>query len=277
MTSPTPARHPSEPAGDERSRAADPHSLADRAASFERGADTYAQVRPSYPAEALRWLLAGRPRRVLDLGAGTGKLTEAALAVLDDAPEVVAVDPSSAMLDELAARLPGVQTLRGTAEDLPLADASVDAVLIGQAWHWFDPERAAAEIARVLRPGGTLGVVWNQRDTGVDWVARFGEILHRGDRLTPDATHHRPPGLGGEHADTFTETEARAFPWSDRLPVSALRTLAGTRSYLLTLAADERAALLGDVDNLTATHPQLAGRATIDLPYVTHAYRTSRR
>ena len=264
---PEPAPHAHDP------HAHDPHAHADRAGSFERDADVYAQVRPTYPRDALAWLLPEGAQQVLDLAAGTGKLTEGALGLLGGAADVVAVDPSAAMLAELSARLPGVATHRGTAERIPLPDASVDAVLIGQAWHWFDAGAAAAEIARVLRPGGTVGIVWNDRDTEVDWVARFGEILHRGDRLAPDDGHPAPTDLGA----SFDAVEARTFRWADRMPVASLRTLAGTRSYLLTLPEDERAALLDEVDALAATHPQLAGRTEVDLPYVTYAYRARRR
>ncbi|MFC7879925.1 class I SAM-dependent methyltransferase [Isoptericola sp. NPDC057391] len=269
MASSTPPSRPSAstPAGH------DPHDHADRAASFDRDADLYAQVRPTYPREAVEWLLPGEARRTLDLAAGTGKLTEVVVDLLPTGTDVVAVDPSAAMLGELAARLPGIATHRGTAESIPLADASVDAVLVGQAWHWFDADAAATEVARVLRPGGTLGVIWNDRDDDVDWVARFREILHRGDRLEPQAGHAPLSGLG----DRFTDVEASTFRWVDRLPAGALRVLAGTRSYLLSLPDAERTALLDEVDALEATHPALAGRAEIELPYVTSAYRARRR
>ncbi|MCK9795981.1 class I SAM-dependent methyltransferase [Isoptericola sp. 4D.3] len=254
----------------------DPHAHADRAASFDRDADVYAQVRPGYPDEAVEWLLPAGARHVLDLAAGTGKLTEAALVVLgrrDPAADVVAVDPSESMLDQLSARFAGVAAHRGTAESIPLPGASLDAVVVGQAWHWFDAEAAAAEIARVLRPGGSLGVVWNVRDTSEDWVARFGEILHRGDALEPVEAEPRGPELGA----AFDTVEARTFRWADRLPAAALRTLAGTRSYLLTLPDAERAERLDEVDALVETHPVLAGRSEVRLPYVTHAFRAVRR
>ncbi|MFI2101724.1 class I SAM-dependent methyltransferase [Isoptericola sp. NPDC019693] len=267
------SRTPPPPAPAPRPGEQDPHDHAERAASFDRDADVYAQVRPTYPREALEWLLPDGARQVLDLAAGTGKLTAGAVGLLGDGADVVAVDPSAAMLAELSARLPGVATHRGTAEHIPLPDASVDAVLVGQAWHWFDAEAAVTEIARVLRPGGTLGVVWNDRDTDVDWVARFGEILHRGDHLEPVEGHQPLMELG----DRFTAVEAGTFRWADRLPTGALRTLAGTRSYLLTLPDDERAARLAEVDALVRTHPDLAGRAELDLPYVTSAYRAHRR
>ena len=259
------------PAG--RAPSSDPHSHADRAASFDRDAAVYAQVRPAYPREALEWLLPAGARHVLDLAAGTGKLTAGIVDVLGAEAEVVAVDPSAPMLAELSARLPGVTTHRGTAESIPLADASVDAVLVGQAWHWFDAEAAAAEIARVLRPGGTLGVAWNDRDADEDWVARFGAILHRGDRLEPAAGNNPLPELGA----AFTAVETSTVRWADRVPAAALRALAGTRSYLLTLPDDERADRLAEVDALVAAHPRLAGRTEIDLPYVTRAYRARRR
>ncbi len=110
-------------------------------------------------------------RDVLDLGAGTGKLTT---RLVERGLDVIAVDPIAEMLDVLRATLPDTPALLGTAEQIPLRDNSVDAVLVAQAWHWFDPERAVAEVARVLRPGGRLGLVWNIRDERLGWVKEFG-------------------------------------------------------------------------------------------------------
>jgi SAM-dependent methyltransferase len=249
----------------------DPQSHSDRAASFSTGADVYARVRPTYPTEAVDWMVPHHAVRVLDLAAGTGLL---ARRLTDRGHDVVAVDASRPMLDELAATLPDVETHLGTAEEIPLPDASVDAVTVGQAWHWFDPPRAAAELARVLRPGGTLAVVWNDRDERIDWVCRFGEILHAGDSLAPDSdqsTH--PPALGA----AFDDAEVEEFRWLHRLATEDLRTLAGTRSYLLTLPAEEREQVLQRVDDLVVTHPDLAGTREIAMPYVTTAYRARRR
>src|SRR4051794_33203052 len=120
-----------------------------RATSFGRVADVYDRARPEYPIEAVEWMLDGAGAEVLDVGAGTGKLSRAVLAT---GRSVVAVDPDPDMPAELTAREPGVRTMVGSAESLPLPDASADAVVFGQAWHWVDPPAASREIGRVLRP-----------------------------------------------------------------------------------------------------------------------------
>lgn len=250
---------------------ADPASRTDRAASFSRGADLYARVRPTYPADAISWMLPERAHRVLDLAAGTGLLTR---RLVERGLDVVAVDRSPEMLGQLGAVLPDVETHVGSAEAVPLPDGSVDAVLVAQAWHWFDAARAAAEIARVLRPGGHIGIVWNDRDESVDWTARFGEILHRGDLLEPDTQHSVATPVVG---DAFGPVEKASFPWAHRIRTADLRPLAASRSYLLTLSDAEREPLLAAVEELVATHADLAGRAEIDMPYVTVAYRALRR
>ncbi|KRD41257.1 methyltransferase type 11 [Cellulomonas sp. Root930] len=235
----------------------------DRAASFDRAAAVYQATRPGYPDEAVRWAVPRTARDVLDLAAGTGKLTERLVAL---GWRVVAVEPSDAMRAELTAALPDVEALPGTAEHLGLPDASVDAVTIAQAWHWVDPPAASAEIARVLRPGGSVAPIWNVRDQDTDWVARWTEIVHRGDSLD---TSYRDPVLG----DAFTEPEHATFPWTQRLRAADLRTLAASRSHLILLPADERDELLDAVDELVATHPDLRGREWIEVPYRTECYR----
>ncbi len=246
-----------------------PHDHATRAASFDSGADTYAAVRPTYPDQAVDFLVPRGALRVLDLGAGTGTFT---VSLVARGLDVVAVDPSTAMLKQLTAALPTVETHVAPAEAIPLPEGSVDAVVVGQAWHWFDESAASAETARVLRHGGTLGIVWNDRDVSVDWVAQFGEILHRGDRLEAVADHPVPV-LGPEYDDVEHHTTA----WANEITTTSLRPLAASRSYLLTLPEADREELLAAVDELVATHPDLAGRDAVALPYVTHAYRATRR
>src|SRR4051794_21342225 len=141
-----------------------------RAASFELGADVYHAARPDYPEDVVRWAVPDGARDVLDLAAGTGKLTAGLLRL---GVHVVAVEPSDAMRAELVRTLPAADARPGTAEATGLPDGSMDGVTVAQAWHWFDPTAAAGEIARVLRPHGQVAVMWNVRDEDVDWVSRW--------------------------------------------------------------------------------------------------------
>ena len=166
-----------------------------RSLSFGAEAAAYERGRPSYPPEAIDWLLPTNARDVLDLGAGTGKLTT---RLVERGLDVVAVDPIPEMLELLTDSLPDTPALLGTAEDIPLPDDSVDAVLVAQAWHWFDPERAIKEVARVLRPGGRLGLVWNTRDERMGWVKDLGRIIGHED----DPFNHEVP-----LAEPFDEVE----------------------------------------------------------------------
>src|SRR3954452_2306324 len=144
--------------------------------SFGAAAQVYERARPGYPPEAVDLLLAPGARRVADVGAGTGKFSRLLVAAGLD---VVAVEPDARMRAELARVLPGVPVLEGSAEALPLEDSGVDAVVVAQAWHWVDPARALPEVARVLSPGGGLGVVWNERTLGEPWVDSLEELLRQ--------------------------------------------------------------------------------------------------
>ena len=160
--------------------------------SFGTASGTYEHGRPDYPSAAVEWMLQpvrhdDRALRVADIGAGTGKLTRVAVEL---GAEVVAIDPDPAMLAELRAQVHGVPTFVGSAERMPLPDASVDALLFGQAWHWVDPAAGSAEAGRVLRSGGVLGLIWNLRDDSVPWVARLTGIMRgsQASRCSPRAT-----------------------------------------------------------------------------------------
>ena len=142
--------------------------------SFGAAAAAYAEHRPDYARAAARWAVEPAPGpRVLDLGAGTGKLTATLVALSAD---VIAVEPDPAMLTELRRALPDVRARPGSAEAIPLPDASVDAVLAGNALHWFDMAVAGPEMARVLVPGGILAGLWNVMDDRVDWVAGLERV-----------------------------------------------------------------------------------------------------
>src|SRR5256885_2312644 len=144
-----------------------------RGLSFGPSADLYDSVRPTYPPDALRWALGPAPQTVLDLGAGTGILTRVLLGLGYD---VVPVEPDDAMRAALRRTTPGVEPLAGSADAIPVPDGRADAVVAGQAYHWFDPEPTHREVARVLRDGGVFAPIWNVRDDGVPWVARLSEI-----------------------------------------------------------------------------------------------------
>lgn len=144
------------------------------ARSFGSVVDAYDRGRPGYPREAAAWLVGDEPLTILEVGAGTGKLTETLVALGHD---VHATDPDPTMLARLRARLPDVPTSVAPAEELPAPDAAYDVVVAGQAFHWFDQERALTEFARVLKPGGRIALVWNERDTRIPWVRRFGDIV----------------------------------------------------------------------------------------------------
>jgi SAM-dependent methyltransferase len=249
----------------------DEQALQARGRSFGTVAAGYAALRPTYPADAVAFLLdGGRPLRVLDLGAGTGLLTEVVLG-LDHG--VLAVDPSPEMLAELTARLPGVATAVGTAESLPAADASFDAVVAGQAAHWFDPSPAAREIRRVLRPGGVLGLVWNTRDDRVPWVAALEELLadeargHEADRGVVDRFARE---LGADVAEADSTVLQRLTP------DEVVGTVA-TRSYVAVMDDARREDFLAGIRQLLAGHPDIRGREELQLPYVTRAYRLTPR
>lgn len=240
------------------------------ATSFGAQAGDYEAGRPDYPFEAVAWMLERMPagsRRVADVGAGTGKLTRV-LAKAPDA-EVVAVDPDPEMLATLRGAVAGVPTFRGSAERLPLPDASVDAVVLGQAWHWVEPIAASAEIARAVRSGGVLGLIWNLRDDRVEWVRKLTEIMH--------GSHAELMLAEGDPvvAAPFGPLEQERWEWSRPVTRDVLHRMAASRSYIITAPEEEKARIHGELDALF-DELGLHGDTTIDLPYVTRAYRAVR-
>ena len=233
------------------------------AASFDAAADVYERGRPSYPEAALDWLLPAGARRVLDLGAGTGKLTrQLAARGLD----VAAVDPSEAMLGRLRGAVPGASALRGTAEAIPLPSGSVDAVLVAQAWHWVDPAVAVPEVARVLAPGGRLGLLWNHRDEAAGWTRDLGAVLAR---LGFMEDRSQDPPVGAP----FGQVERHDIRWVNPITGAGLLDLVASRSYIIVLPSAERAAVLDEVRALIAREPGFADGGRVPMPYVTRCSR----
>lgn len=251
------------------------HDLAAR--GFERAADDYEQGRPSYPAAAIDCLVqalaVGAGATVVDLGAGTGKLTRR----LDGTgARLIAVEPVEAMRRKLAEALPHVRVLAGTAEAIPLAGESVDAVVVAQAFHWFQGEAALREIQRVLRPGGRLGLIWNARDESADWVAGLSAIL---DPYAGDA----PRYASGRWREAFAATErfdplqARQFAHAQEASPEIVQARVASTSFIAALPDAERQNVLRQVDVLLQAHRLTSGQATVALPYRTDVYWCARR
>ncbi|WP_380158763.1 class I SAM-dependent methyltransferase [Kineococcus sp. R86509] len=236
------------------------------ARSFGAAADSYARARPGYPRDAVDFLV-GDAARVLDLGAGTGKFSQALVAT---GHEVVAVEPSTRMLAQLREVLPEVEAHEGSAEATGLPSASVDAVVVAQAWHWVDAARAVPEVARVLRPGGSLGLVWNVRDDTVDWVRQVWDLAQRGQEqeMRTDTTEVGPPfGAAHRFGTRFEHVTDRA----------GILDLVASRSYVIVLPEDERRDLLAAVADVLDEHPDLRGRDEVRVPYLTHCTRFTLR
>ncbi|GJF17321.1 SAM-dependent methyltransferase [Mycolicibacterium cyprinidarum] len=233
-----------------------------RSLSFGAEAAAYERGRPSYPPEAIDWLLPAGARDVLDLGAGTGKLTT---RLVERGLDVIAVDPIAEMLELLSTSLPGTPALLGTAEEIPLPGDSVDAVLVAQAWHWFDPQRAIQEVSRVLRPGGRLGLVWNTRDERMGWVKDLGQIIG----------HDDAHGHTADLPTPFTDIERHQVEWTSYLTPQALIDLVASRSYCITSPERVRVRTLDRVRELLADHPALANVSGLALPYITVCIRAT--
>ncbi|AKT38670.1 class I SAM-dependent methyltransferase [Chondromyces crocatus] len=254
------------------------HSLA--AQGFSAAADAYERGRPDYPPQAIEILTdalrlhAGRV--LLDLGAGTGKMTR---LLVSSGVRLIAVEPVEEMRQKLAGATPGLEILDGVAEAIPLPDASVDAVIAAQSFHWFHADLALPEIHRVLRPEGRVALVWNMRDTGVAWVARLSEILDRHGREAP---HYRGFAWRADLSTSplFEPVAEREVSHTQELDAEGLAERAASISYIAALPTAERLAVLREVRQLAAEHPDLRGRPTFAFPYRTvvaiYACRTMR-
>jgi SAM-dependent methyltransferase len=251
-----------------------------RRLSFGSVAADYDRYRPGPPGQALDWLIPPDARAGLDLAAGTGAVTR---ELVGHVPRVIAVEPDAQMRDVLSVRCPEAEVLAGRGEDIPLPDTSVDAVLISSAWHWLDPVRAIPEITRVLRAGGTLGVIWNSRDSRVPWVAEFHALAresraaNRGPRDRADASSawgpgHRlrtvefPPGT------PMSAVEERQFEYSLHRTKDELAGLLGTYSGVITLGPAQRADFSRQIRAFLDREPW----DSVDLPMICRCLRSTR-
>jgi SAM-dependent methyltransferase len=249
--------------------------------SFGTAAAAYAEHRPDYAEAAIRWALepvsSRQPLRVLDLAAGTGKLTASLVSLGAD---VTAVEPDPDMLAELRRQLPAVHALPGLAEEIPLADGSVDAVLAGQAMHWFDMERALPEIARVLTPGGMLAGLWNVDDDRVGWVAEFAEMSKRKASITL-LRWRKGDALSWEERLTesgrglFRDAQAAEFDHGQARTADSLLATIATHSNFLVMEEPERATVLADIRGFLLARPETSSGEFV-LPMVTVTARAVR-
>jgi len=263
-----------------------------RGSSFGAAAGAYDEHRPGYPEAAIRWALepvtagtvagdipggdglAGLP--VLDLGAGTGILT-AQLVRLGLA--VAAVEPDPAMLGTLRRRLTSVPAMDGTAESIPLPDASVRAVLCGQAMHWFDLERSLPDIARVLSPGGVLAALWNTDDDRADWVAGLHAAAEGA--AGPAVSSYRAQTVNAwfgkaSGSAAFEPTEIEDFPHGYARTADSLVAAFATHSKFLVMPSDQRERVLGQVRSYVRSRPETSG-GEFTMPMVTSVLRTTRK
>jgi SAM-dependent methyltransferase len=241
------------------------------ASGFASSADAYERGRPGYPEEAITWLAERldlrEGRDVLDLAAGTGKLTR---TLVPFGARVIAVEPIDEMREQLFRALPDVDAFDGTAESIPLPDESVDALTCAQAFHWFRAEEALKEMHRVLRPGGGLALVWNIRDLTDPLQARVHEILEPYGR---GVNTHRglDPRKAIEGSGLFGPVEYRSWPYVQRLSRAHLVDRVASISYIAILDPDSRAEVLSEVLAAAEGLPE-----PISIPYTTDIYIATR-
>jgi SAM-dependent methyltransferase len=240
-------------------------SRAHLAGAFGRIVDDYERGRPTYPSEAVRWLI-GDAQRVIDLGAGTGKLTSALVARV---PEVVAVEPQLSMVNQLNRAVATAHAVCGRAEQIPIRSHWADSVVVAQAFHWFDQERALPEIARVLEPHGRLGLIWNVRDESIDWIAELSRIASK------DNSAHIRSSL--KQVPLFRPFDTKTFEMVQILDRTELLAHVRSRSSVAAVDEAERLRIMKAVVQLCDRHPDLAGKSRFELRYKTQAFRAPKQ
>ena len=236
-----------------------------QALTFGAFADTYEATRPGYPSEAVEWLVPGDSDVVVELGAGTGKLTR---ALSRSGRRVLAVEPDARMRAVLTGlRLAGVEAVEGSAESIPLADASARAVVSGSAFHWFDLDRTLCETARVLGPGGTLAFAWNRKDVRAAWIRRVVEAMSRSERWMGDRPWAELVGA----SPLFGPVESAFFPHVVELARAQVADYVCSYATVVSLPDAERAAVVENVEAIV--EDEFGPASTIRLPFVVDAYR----
>jgi SAM-dependent methyltransferase len=268
----------------------DPTEKSRRAGSFGGVASHYERYRPGPPPAAVDWLLPEGARRVVDLGAGTGAMTR---LLIDRVDEVVAVEPDARMRAVLEAAVPDARVLEGRGEAIPLPDDSADAVIASSSWHWMEPRSTLDEVARVLRPGGTLGAVWSGPDPDGAFLVQVQALLaDQGERSEPAAGgagatgalsdtvlgEARRPSTRLEipHGFPFATPDHEVFGWDVALTADDLVGLLGTMSSIITMDDEARDAVLSEARRLLRELLGVEGEVTVDVAFRADAWRTHR-
>jgi len=254
-----------------------------RRLTFGAHADAYERARPAWPEEAARWLVPEHAELVVELGAGTGKLTRAVAGL---GVRVVAVEPDPRMLAVLAGTCPDVSVHEGTAERIPLPDASVDAVVVASAWHWMDPDTAIPEIARVLRPSGQLIIVWNRRDRSVSWVADLEDARMRitgGDDFVEQRIRHYLDDAWLPESALFGRVVIGDLRWNAAVTREDVARMMTTYGAYISAPEDRKPEMLRElmeyVNGDERIIPDDSGGgddALVNLPMVCHVWRATR-
>lgn len=243
-----------------------------RRLTFGAHADAYEHTRPAWPEEAARWLVPEGAKLVVELGAGTGKLTRALAAL---GVRVVAVEPDLRMLAVL--RGLGLEGLESSAEAIPFEDGVADAVVAGSSLHWFKLELALPEIHRVLRPGGRFGFGWNHRDDRQQTIGRIGKAIYSAQGRSEVPRWRTRDWLQEvTQKGLFDDAEYAQFPHTHQLPRADLDELLIAYSGVAALSEDERRRLFAEVGEILDADPSLHDGEVLRLPYVVNAYRATR-
>jgi len=242
---------------------------------FEIAADAYERGRPDYPQDAVDDLINeigfSSEKTILDLGAGTGKFTR---LIANRGANIVAVEPVAGMRQKFSQLLPSISIQAGTAESLPLANASVDSVVVAQAFHWFSGEKSLTEIARVLKPGGKLAMIWNVRDESIDWVAKLTEIVDQHEKGAPRYKTGQWK-VAFAHSRLFSPLVEKTFYYVQKGNLSVVLDRVASTSFISALAPALKDSVLEEVKELLRTHPQTKGRQEFEIPYRTDVFTCS--